>query len=176
FQTAGNGNRLQVIRQIYGMEVAKNMFELQDMSLDFRVEGFVAKPEYTRANRNYITIIVNGRYIKSNALVHAIIRAYDTLLPIHRYPIAVIAIELDPILVDVNVHPTKLEVRFSKEKELIQMLETMIRKALRSSSLIPKVEQKPKPKLQTEQDTLQFGSFLSTEKEPLETPEPLQVD
>src|SRR5699024_7442122 len=105
-----------------------------------------------------------------------IIRAYDTLLPIHRYPIAVIAIELDPILVDVNVHPTKLEVRFSKEKELIQMLEGMIRQALRSSSLIPKMEQKPKQKLKTEQDTFQFGTFLAPDKAPLESTKPLEVD
>src|SRR5699024_12457614 len=97
---------------------------------DFEVEAYLAKPEYTRANRNYITLIVNGRYIKSNALIHAIIRGYDTLLPIHRYPIAVIAIKMDPVLTDVNVHPTKLEIGFSKERTLNDMFENHVTKAL----------------------------------------------
>src|SRR5699024_829936 len=176
FQTPGTGNRLQVIRQIYGLDVTKNMVEITDQSLDFNIEGFIAKPAYTRSNRNYMTIIVNGRYIKSNALIHAIVRAYGTLLPIHRYPIGVIAIELDPILVDVNVHPTKLEVRFSKEKELIQILEAMIQKALRSLSLIPKVERKPKQVIQTSQDTFQFGATHAADIMAEEQKASLQVD
>src|SRR5699024_11540819 len=90
----------------------QNMLPVKASSLYFDIEGFIAKPNQTRANRNFITIIVNGRYIKSHALTHAIVRAYDTLLMIHRYPIVVLAITLDPILIDVNVHPTKLEVRF----------------------------------------------------------------
>ncbi|HLR54566.1 MAG TPA: DNA mismatch repair endonuclease MutL [Pseudogracilibacillus sp.] len=168
FQSPGTGNRLQVIRQIYGLEVAKNMFQMKDSSLDFSIEGFIAKPTTTRANRNYITFLVNGRYVKSNALTHAIVRAYDTLLPIHRYPVAVIAIKLDPILVDVNVHPTKLEVRFSKEKALIDMLESMIRSTLRSTSLIPKMEHQPKQRTATEQATMDFNPSPQTpaEREP----------
>src|SRR5690625_7132130 len=114
--TPGNNNRLQVIRQIYGIQIAQNMLPIKGSSLDFEVEGFIAKPNYTRANRNFITIIVNGRYIKSHALTHAIIRAYDTLLMIHRYPIVVLSITLDHILVDVNVHQMKLEVGISKAK------------------------------------------------------------
>lgn len=166
FQSPGTGNRLQVIRQIYGLELAKSMFHMKDASLDYSIEGFIAKPAYTRANRNYITILVNGRYVKSNALTHAIIRAYDTLLPIHRYPVAVIAITLDPILIDVNVHPTKLEVRFSKEKSLIQLLESMIRQTLRSTSLIPKMEHQPKQRVETEQAAMAFNTM------PQEKPQP----
>lgn len=164
FHTPGNGNLLQVIRQIYGMQVAQNMLAVEDDSLDFHMNGFIAKPEHTRANRHYMTFIVNGRYIKSNALTHAILRGYDTLLPLHRYPIAVIAIELDPILVDVNVHPTKLEVRFSKEKELVNMLESLIRKTLQSTVLIPKMERKPKQVLPTEQESMTFDHFVTREK------------
>src|SRR5699024_228651 len=77
FMTPGNNNRLQVIRQIYGMQIAQNMLPIKGSSLDFEVEGFIAKPNYTRANRNFITIIVNGRYIKSHALTHAIIRSEE---------------------------------------------------------------------------------------------------
>lgn len=166
FQSPGTGNRLQVIRQIYGLELAKSMFQMKDASLDFAIEGFIAKPSYTRANRNYITILVNGRYVKSNALTHAIIRAYDTLLPIHRYPVAVISIELDPILVDVNVHPTKLEVRFSKETALIQLLESMIRQTLRSTSLIPKMEYQPKQRVDTEQAAMAFHTMPQEKAQP----------
>jgi len=162
FMTPGNNNRLQVIRQIYGMQIAQNMLPIKGSSLDFEVEGFIAKPNYTRANRNFITIIVNGRYIKSHALTHAIIRAYDTLLMIHRYPIVVLSITLDPILVDVNVHPTKLEVRFSKEKELIALIESTIRDTFKQTNLIPNAVIKQTSSVQPnklEQDTFHFSAI-----------------
>src|SRR5690625_454621 len=148
FMTPGNDNRLQVIRQIYGMQIAQSMLPIEGSSLDFDIEGFIAKPNYTRANRNFMTIIVNGRYIKNYALSHAIIRAYDTLLMINRYPIVVLSITLDPILVDVNVHPTKLEVRFSKEKELVALIDKTIKDTLKQTNLIPNVAVKqPAPQM-----------------------------
>lgn len=171
FKTAGTGNRLQVIQQIYGTQIAKNMMHVTDTSLDFEMEAYMVKPEYTRANRNYMTLIVNGRYIKSNALIHAIIRGYDTLLPIHRYPIAVIAINMDPVLTDVNVHPTKLEIRFSKERELIDMLESLVNRAFKSATLIPEMETPKRKKLQTEQSTMNFNPVPDVpESVPLEEP------
>ncbi len=165
FMTPGNDNRLQVIRQIYGMQIAQSMLPIEASSLDFHIEGFVAKPSQTRANRNFITLIVNGRYIKSPALTHAIVRAYDTLLMIHRYPIVVLSITLDPILIDVNVHPTKLEVRFSKEKELIALIEQTIRDTFKQINLIPHAAFKermdrPKPV----QDTFTFKQEQQEEK------------
>ena len=165
FRSPGSGNRLQVISGIYGMQVTKNMLAIKEETLDFKVDGFIAKPEITRSNRNYITIIVNGRYIKSPALTHAIIRAYDTLLPIHRYPIAVISIQLDPILVDVNVHPTKLEIRFSKEKELINLTERMIRDVFKKQTLIPSIEEKPK-RMEGKEKTEQEKFIFSPVQEP----------
>ncbi|ASK63452.1 DNA mismatch repair protein MutL [Virgibacillus phasianinus] len=146
-KTAGTGDLLQVISQVYGMNVAKKMVPITDKSLDFQLDGFIAKPEITRASRNYISTIINGRFIKSIPLSQAIIRGYHTLLPIGRMPVVVLSITMDPILVDVNVHPTKLEVRFSKEKELFQMIEELIRQTFRQTSLIPEVEQ-PEPKPQ----------------------------
>lgn len=166
FKTAGIDNRLQVIQQIYGTSIAKNMLAIKEDSLDFQIEGFIAKPEYTRANRNYITLIVNGRYIKSHALTHAIIRGYDNLLPIHRYPIAVISIVMDPILTDVNVHPTKMEIRFSKERELVDLVEHTIRQTFKSMTLIPEISKKPKEKLNTDQTSFAFEQqFTPKEKE-----------
>ena len=162
FQSPGTGNVLQVISQIYGMQIARNMLHVESSSLDFEVEGFIAKPEITRSNRNFMTIIVNGRFIKSQSITHAIIRAYDTLLPIHRYPVVVLHIRLDPILVDVNVHPTKLEVRFSKEKELISLIEQMIRKQFKQTTLIPKMETTTeRQKIKTEQHTMEFNPVIN---------------
>ncbi len=104
---------------------------------DYDLRGYVSKPEQTRANRNGMTTIVNGRYIRSFALNQAILQAYHTLLPINRYPMAVIEIGMHPSLVDVNVHPSKMEVRFSKEAELKEFVQQSIRKALGEQVHIP---------------------------------------
>jgi len=160
FQTSGSKNQLQVISQIYGMNVAKNMLSVKGETIDYDIAGYIGKPEITRSNRNFITVIVNGRFIKSPALTHAILRAYDTLLPIHRYPICVLDIRLDPILVDVNVHPTKLEVRFSKEKELIELIERMIRDAFKKQTLIPEAKKRPKQDRKKERTEQAIFSFV----------------
>ncbi|SHF53429.1 DNA mismatch repair endonuclease MutL [Ornithinibacillus halophilus] len=159
FKTTGTGDMLQVIAQVYGMGVAKKMIPIKQETLDFKVEGYIAKPEVTRASRNYISTVINGRYIKNIALSQSIIRGYHTLLPIGRSPIVVLSIEMDPILVDVNVHPTKLEVRFSKEKELCHLVEETIKSTFRKTSLIPEMEQKPKVKKEKSiQHTMDFST------------------
>lgn len=156
FKTAGTGDVLQVISQVYGMNTARKMLPVNKETLDFSIEGYIAKPEVTRASRSYISTIINGRYIKSIPLTNAIIRAYHTLLPIGRSPIVILAIRMDPVLVDVNVHPTKLEVRFSKEKELFAAVEEMIKSKFRETTLIPDMEQKPVKRDKSEQHTMQF--------------------
>lgn len=159
FQTAGKGELLQVISQVYGMSVARKMIPVKHESLDFQIEGFIAKPEITRASRNYISTIINGRYIKSFPLSKAITDGYHTLLPIGKYPIVVLKIEMDPTLVDVNVHPTKLEVRFSKDKELYEAVRETIKAAFRGQTLIPEIEQKiKKEKVESEQHSFSFHS------------------
>ncbi|MFD1360412.1 DNA mismatch repair endonuclease MutL [Lentibacillus salinarum] len=158
FTTAGTGDLLQVVSQVYGMNVARKMIPVKHDTLDFSIEGYIAKPEVTRASRNYISTMINGRYIKSQQLSQAIMRGYHTLLPVGRSPIVVLAIDMDPVLVDVNVHPTKLEVRFSKDRELFSAIEETIRAAFRNTSLIPEMEQKQqveKPK-QSVQNTMNF--------------------
>src|SRR5699024_8034794 len=122
-------------------------------TLDFEIEAFVIKPEITRANRRYVTLIVNGRYVRNYPITQAIIEGYGTLLPIHRFPITIIYINLDPVLVDVNVHPTKLEVRFSKEKELAKTIETLLRDTLKKETLIPEIQSPKHDKQETEQGT-----------------------
>lgn len=156
FKTAGAGDMLQVISQIYGMNVARNMLAVKHQTLDFEIDGYISKPEITRATRSYMSTIINGRYIRSIALTKAISRAYHTLLPIHRSPIVVLSIKMDPILVDVNVHPTKLEVRFSKERELFQAIEDMIRSKFRETTLIPEIRQKVEQREKSIQHRLDF--------------------
>lgn len=136
-QTTGNGDVRQVLAAIYGLNTAKKMIPVAASSLDFQVEGWISLPEITRASRNYLSVMVNGRFIKNYSLAKAIQEGYHTLLPIGRYPIALVNIVMDPILVDVNVHPAKLEVRFSKEQELQEVITTAIREAFQKETLIP---------------------------------------
>lgn len=166
FKTAGTGEVLQVISQVYGMSVAKKMLPIKHESLDFQIEGFIAKPEITRASRNFISTIINGRYIKSFPLSKAIIDGYHTLLPIGKYPIVVLKIDMDPILVDVNVHPTKLEVRFSKDKELYQAVRESIKAVFRKETLIPEMKQEQRiPKPISEQSSFSFTSKAESKEE-----------
>ncbi|MFB5759131.1 DNA mismatch repair endonuclease MutL [Paenibacillus medicaginis] len=137
-QTLGNGDLLQVIAAVYGTSAAKAMLVLEGESLDYRVSGFISKPEWTRSSRSAISTVVNGRFVRSFGLNQALLKAYHTLLPINRYPLTVLRLEMHPSLVDVNVHPAKLEVRFSKEAELYQFVEETVRAALQQQVLIPK--------------------------------------
>lgn len=164
FRTTGSGNLLQVFSQIYGLNVGRKMIPVEGETIDFHIKGLISKPELTRASRAYITLIINGRYIRSQALTQAVIRAYHTLLPVHRYPMVVLAIELDPYLVDVNVHPTKLEVRFSKEKELVERIEQLLKETFEQHSLIPTIEKSRKRiPSQTVQEKLMFDSSIERE-------------
>ncbi|WP_071130442.1 DNA mismatch repair endonuclease MutL [Enterococcus timonensis] len=136
-KTVGNGDLKQAIAGIYGMATAKKMVAIEASDLDFKIAGFVSLPEVTRASRNYLSIIINGRYIRNFLLNKAIINGYRSKLMVGRFPIAVITIETDPLLVDVNVHPTKQEVRLSKEKELMGLIEEAIFTSLQKEQLIP---------------------------------------
>ncbi|MGY3704661.1 DNA mismatch repair endonuclease MutL [Vagococcus martis] len=138
-RTMGSGDLKQAIAGVYGVNTAKKMIKVSGEDLDFKLTGYVSLPEVTRASRNYISLIINGRYIKNFILNKAIVSGYGSKLMVGRFPIAVLSIEMDPLLVDVNVHPTKQEVRLSKEKELVVLIETSIAKALGEEVLIPRV-------------------------------------
>ncbi|PDO11621.1 MAG: DNA mismatch repair protein MutL [Candidatus Reconcilbacillus cellulovorans] len=135
-RTIGNGDALETIAAVYGPFVAKVMMPVRAESLDYRLEGFVAKPEASRANRSGITVVVNGRYIRGPIVVQALLEAYQGYLTVGRYPVALLRIEVDPSLVDVNVHPAKLEVRFSKEAELAELVRSAVRESLGRTPLI----------------------------------------
>ncbi|MCY7077648.1 DNA mismatch repair endonuclease MutL [Streptococcus sp. ST14] len=136
-RTAGTGQLRQAIAGIYGLASAKKMIEIENSDLDFEISGFVSLPELTRANRNYISLFINGRYIKNFLLNRAILDGYGSKLMVGRFPLAVIHIHIDPYLADVNVHPTKQEVRISKERELMALLSEAISNSLKEQALIP---------------------------------------
>lgn len=144
--TNGSGRTNEVMAEIYGMKVSKDLVHISGDTSDYHLEGFVAKPEHSRSNKHYISIFINGRYIKNFVLNKAILEGYHTLLTIGRFPICYINIQMDPILVDVNVHPTKLEVRLSKEDQLYDLIVTKIREAFKDKILIPQNDLNHAPK------------------------------
>ncbi|SES29479.1 DNA mismatch repair endonuclease MutL [Salisediminibacterium halotolerans] len=139
-QTAGNGDIARVIAAIYGTSIGRKLLNIEAEDLDFQVTGYIAKPEVTRANRNYMTTIINGRFVKNYALYKAVQDGFHTLLPIGKFPLVVLHIEMNPLLVDVNVHPSKLEVRISKEKALQDLVKKAIQERLQKERLIPEAE------------------------------------
>lgn len=129
-RTAGNNNLRQTVSSVYGRNIAERMLPFKGSDNDFEVSGLISKPELTRSTRNFISILLNGRYIRNFKLASAVMAGYGNNLTDKHYPIAVIKIKTDPLLVDVNVHPTKREVRLSKETELSRLLTSAISSVL----------------------------------------------
>lgn len=136
-RTHGDGQLLHAFAAVYGTTTAKQMIAVEGEDLDYKLKGYVSQPGLNRANRNAITFIINGRYIRNFTLNNGLLQAYHTLLPLHRFPMAVIQIEMDASLVDVNVHPAKWEVRFSKEQELFAFVKAHVSKLFATQTLIP---------------------------------------
>ena len=137
FKTYGDGDVHKILSKIYNMSVARNMINFSGNNDDYKVYGYISVPDETRASKNYINIFINGRYIRNYIIQNSIIDAYGTLLMKNRYPLCVINIDMDPILLDVNVHPTKQEVRLSKEAELISLIKGAISERLANYTYIP---------------------------------------
>lgn len=157
-QTSGRGSLQQVAAAIYGTATAKQLVAFAAENEDFKISGLTTQPAITRASKNYLTVLVNGRWVKHFGLNRAIEEAYHTYLPIGRFPITLLSIELDPLLSDVNVHPAKHQIRISKEKELELFVTKTIREAIRSRQEIPKV-QAPKKIHSSEQPQLFTKEF-----------------
>ncbi|MDN4607388.1 DNA mismatch repair endonuclease MutL [Sporosarcina highlanderae] len=170
-QTSGNGDQRRVLNDIYGMAVAKKMIPFSGENADFKVKGFITLPEMTRASKNYMTLIVNGRWVRSYAVNQAVLDGLHTYLPIGRYPIAVINVESDPFLTDVNVHPSKQHIRISKEGELLSIIKSAVREAVKQSIIVPNVISKePVTKINSEQTTI-WNDISPVKKEPVQVVE-----
>jgi len=139
--TDGRGNLLKVIGNIYGIELTKKMIYINNSNDDYEINGYVSYPECARSSKNNINILVNGRAIKNVEVTRTIIEAYHTYIPESKYPIIVLNIEADPILIDVNIHPTKMDIKFSKLDTLKSLIFSSIRAKLETINLIPEIEE-----------------------------------
>ena len=137
FHTSGNGNLKEVIYRIYGKEVSSNLVELKTEVSGMAVSGYLGKPVLNRANRNFETYFVNGRYIKSSLVAKALEEGYREYLMQHKYPFVVLKLDFEPGAVDVNVHPTKMDVRFSDSEAVYDFISTAVAAALKVREMIP---------------------------------------
>lgn len=138
--TDGSGNLLKVINAIYGIDITKKMFPIEGCNTDYNIKGYISLPELTRASKNYMTTIVNGRVIKNTTLYKVINEAYANYKEMTRYPVVVLEIETDPSLIDVNIHPSKLDIKFSNFDDLQVLITNTIINGIKQKLLIPKIE------------------------------------
>ena len=158
-QTDGSGNVLKAIKNIYGINVAKKMLDVSSSNNDYEVTGYVSLPEVYKSNRNSMITIVNGRVVRNTELNKKINEAYSSYKPDNYYPITVLDIKVDTTLIDVNIHPTKMDVKFSKLEELTDLVYNMIRNRISKKTLIPHIEDKPvivEPKKKIIEQTINF--------------------
>lgn len=164
--TDGSSNLLKVIKEIFGLDVAKRMIYIKAENEDYEIDGYISLPEVTRRTKNNMITLVNGRVIKNYELNNTINDAYHTFKEDSRYPIVVLNIKADPVLLDVNIHPTKLDVKFSNFENLTELITKSITSALKTKLLIPKIEAKEKISVPTyEEIKLDFNSTIEEEQQ-----------
>ena len=164
--TDGSSNLLKVIKEIFGLDVAKRMIYIKDENEDYEIDGYISLPEVTRRTKNNMITLVNGRVIKNYELNNTINDAYHTFKEDSRYPIVVLNIKADPVLLDVNIHPTKLDVKFSNFENLTELITKSITSALKTKLLIPKIEAKEKISVPTyEEIKLDFNNTIEEEQQ-----------
>ncbi len=169
-QTSGNGNLKDVIYHLYGRDVAMRLIEVDREEGPLHVRGFLGKPEISRGNRNYENYFVNGRYVKSKIIAKGIEDGYKTFMMQHRYPFVCLDIHMDGKMLDVNVHPTKMELRFSNQNLVYDLLERMTKDALSGRELIPEVTlDEPKKQAVTQEKAPQQMPPVQTLREPEST-------
>lgn len=138
-QSSGNNNSKDILYQIYGRDITRELLPVEYVSEGIRVSGFIGKPAINRGNRNFENYFINGRYIKSNIITKAIEESYKPFLMQHKYPLTSIYFEIDPSVIDVNVHPQKMEIRLKNSEEIYQLTFNIIRNSLAGKEMIPKV-------------------------------------
>ena len=138
-ETSGTGNLLKVIHSIYNLDITKKMVKVESSNNDYTLSGYISLPEVTRSNKSHMTTIVNGRVVKNTTLYRTINEAYSNFKEDTRYPICVLLIECDPSLLDVNIHPSKLDIKFSNFDELNNLIKTTIINSLKDKLLIPSI-------------------------------------
>lgn len=170
--TPGTGQLIDAIISIYGRDLAKQMLPLRVEVNGIIISGYIAKPEVSRSNRSHQTVFINGRYIRSQAISSAVTEGYHTLLGIGRHPVFILGLEMDAAKVDVNVHPTKMEVRLDQEADIRASLAQGVAETLRGQTLIPEINLK-KPPIPVEQEVYQQEA-LELPRQRMEKSYPLQ--
>ena len=165
-KTYGRNNLQEVILQEFDRSIASNSIKVEKSDNDFKVEGYIVQPSISRASKYYINIFVNKRMIRSYRLNQAIIESYSEYLPKDRYPIVFLNLEMDANLVDVNVHPSKWEVRFSKEGQLKELISEAIKEALNEHYSVNKVKPKHES-IKVEEQTIDFNAIINHKVEPI---------
>ena len=176
--TSGNHNLKDVIYHIYGRDVAANLAQVEAEQGPVRISGFVGKPVVSRGNRSYENYFINGRYIRSNLIAKGIEEGYRTFLMQHKYPFTALHFSIDGSLLDVNVHPTKMELRFSNQEELYRFVRDTVRQALMERELIPEVRltEEPDPGKQLEIKQQEKLPEKQPERQPEKQPEKERPD
>lgn len=163
-KTSGSNDLLKTIHEVFGMQISSNMLEIKNSNDDFDIYGYVCKPQILKSNRSHMITIVNQRVVRNNDLNRAINDAYYTYKPDIKYPVVVLIINTDPTLIDVNIHPTKQDIKISKMQELNNLLINTIKDALYKNLLIPKIEVTP-----TTNDVKEefVNNFIAKEETPI---------
>ena len=176
--TDGSNNLLKVIKDVFGIEVARKMVQLEGESEDYEIKGYMTYPEIHRSSRNGIVTIVDGRVVRNLELNRVITDAYHSYKPDNRYPVVVIDIKVDPSLIDVNIHPTKMDIKFSKIDTLLNLIEGKIKDNLRSLNHTPVIDKKEvESVVRKTQEYLSFDGEIPKIKEEEEIyEEPLKID
>ena len=153
FQTSGNGNIQEILYLMYGKEVAENAIPFESSDEDFHIKGYAIQPKINRATKYFMFISLNKRLIRSKYIQNAILDAYSDYLPVNRFPIVVINIDMDTQLVDVNVHPNKWEVRLSKQNQCLSLIRSTLKNTLKKSlQTVEKVKKKEPEKIMIQEE------------------------
>lgn len=164
-KTDGSGNLLKCIKNIYGINIAKKMFEISNENNDYSISGYISLPEVYKSSRNSIITIVNGRVVRNVELNRTINDSYHSYKPDNYYPVVVLNIEVDTSLVDVNIHPTKMDIKFGNMEDLLTLVSSTIKDKLKVKTLIPHIEEKPKEEKKYEEIKLDFDTPIIKEDE-----------
>lgn len=169
--TSGNSNLKEIIYHIYGRDIASNLLEIQGEHELFSVQGFIGKPLISRGNRNFENYFINGRYVKSSLIAKSIEEGYKSFVMQHKYPFTVLHLSINGQLLDVNVHPTKMELRFSNGEAVYHFLEKLIRDTINQSELVYQVslEKEREARLREERERKEQQRTKQRTPEPFET-------
>ena len=165
--TAGDADEKKILAQLYGVDVAKALLPFTNKNRYFSVHGFLCKPTIIRAERRHIHVLVNGRIIRSNTIVKAVLDGYKGMLPMRKYPVILLKVDVDPLLVDVNIHPQKLDIKFTESASLYQLITQTIQETLRDVDLIPHIQAAPPTPKKDAQTTMDF--YEATRKQPAQS-------